>query len=738
MTNSEQTHGAAESSQRAAVEAVRSLRRPQHPRAVAAAAVLLGFAAVVGAILAQPGGTLIGDDTTHVRIAEALEVRDRGVTVVQAVAATDARMAAVEVNFGTYYDTAECTLHVTVREDDGDATEARGAVVAQSERECSTLVDTLPTEVLSFEPVEESAGEIYDIVIERVDKGPGQGVVIWAGLPVDGTPGAVVGGQPSAWNADVRLLYDPQDYWISHVDDIATRLAAYGPAWGGPAAFACLIALVGLLLGALPVATRSPRALMVMFAALALARGLLWSAAVPPFGGMDEPAHFSNVQYLALEHELPGQASNSDTFSDQIETAAELLYVNATPPGDRPDYSPAAERATTAAVAASAASGGGGGPASAYPPAYYAPAAAFAGMAGGDLFAQVHAARIWSVLLGVLAAVLAVLTGRRLFPDSRVAQVAFAAAGVLQPMAGHQFAIVNNDAWVIAVGFGSLLVALELARRPRAPALAILSGALIGAALLGKPFGVAVAVPLAAGWLIGKVRGRVRSLRRLAAEAGLVGVGVATTYGLWLVVARLTAIEPQRIPALDHGALSLGQFARDQVSGLRWLWGGQFWGNFGWVRIPFDEPIPTIMFLVMVGIALGVLCWLVLLVRHAVLVRRRTAPPAPTAPAGESAIDHQPLPIDVRIAVSASFVAGMVVTVYSAAWIYFSSTGRDDLLQGRYGLLALTAVLALPGLLITRLTRGRVRAAVALVPLAVLLGVLQLVGLARVLEAFYG
>lgn len=722
---------------------------PSSSRTWRTAAVLciLGiFGATVLFLFTRTGGTLLGDTTTHAIDDQLLPQMQDSDRIVQPVVASNDRLSGVQIRFGTYQGSADCTLRVALREDDNRPTEATGAVVAQQDWDCADLIDSSPMEVLTLPAEQRSAGETFDVVVDRIDGRTTDGVVVWAGsLRGDDLP-AAVNGRATDLTADIRPLYDPQPRWWDHLDVIVSRMAAYGPSWGTAGAFGALLLTLAALLAGLPLTTRSPRALIVVVAVLALVRGLLWSAAIPAFGGMDEPAHFSNVQYLAQEHQLPGQEDNPGIYSEQISVAHDRLNLLATAPGDRPDYAAVAEDRATAEIDDASPLGGGGGPASAYPPAYYAPAAVFSALAGDSFFDQLMAARMWSVLLGVAGAVLLALIGRKTFPQSPAAQVAFAAAGVLHPMAGHQFAIVNNDAWVIVAGFASLLVALELAARPRAKGLALLAGIIIGCGLLGKPFGIAVAVPLAVGWLVGKVRGRVRSLRTLAGEVGLVLVGFAVTYGAWRVIAAIVGVASQKIPAPDHDAPTLRHFLSVELRGVRWIWGSQFWGNFGWVRIPFPEPIPTAIFAGLLATAVGVLAWLVIIGREA-LSRRRATKAAPDTAGGSSATglpEHGvdtvqgSLPVDVRILVNVSFVVGTVVALYSAAWIYYVSTGRNDLLQGRYALLALPAILALPGLLLERFSRARLSALLVNAPVAATMGVLTLLGLKRVLETFYG
>ncbi|MFS0704161.1 DUF2142 domain-containing protein [Cellulomonas sp. 179-A 9B4 NHS] len=751
-------------------------RRWSLGRPAVAVGVLLLFLLTVLALVSRTGGTLVGDTTTNVRVTEVLPQMEPGDRVVQTVTTSNDRFASVQVTFGTYMGAADCELRVALHEDDGDPVTTTGALVAEDELDCSEVLDSTPMPVLEFAPRDVPVGTPFELVVERVDTADTPGVSIWAGEPDGDAYLASVNERPTDVSADVRPLYDPQPRWWDHLDVVTERMAAYGPAWGGPAGFAVVLLSVGVLVACATLATRRPTAFLVLVALLALARGLVWSAAVPAFGGMDEPAHFSNVQFMAEERALPGQADNPEIYSERLSAAQDVVNITSSAPGDRPDYTPEGEAEALEDVAAASPRGGGGGPAAAYPPPYYVIAAALYPLGGDSLFDQVSAARMASVLLGVAGAVLLVLLARRLFPERPGAQVAFALAGALHPMAAHQFAIVNNDAWVIVCGVGALLIGLELARRSRAPWLALLAGVVVGFALLGKPFGASVAVPMAVGWVIGKVRAREKGWRVLAGEAGLVALGFVATYGAWRAIAAVVDIPSQQVPA-GTSARSVREFVDAQV-GPGWqaakrMWADQLWGNFGWVRIPFPEPVPTLIGLGLIALVLGLLAWLVVVVVEQVR-RRRTAdvdadvrvlvharatsgdapvdvaaaeaphaadaPADAPAPAGAPAprVLPGPLPLDVRIGVLASLVVAIVVVLYAAAWVYYASTGANDLLQGRYALLAMPAVLALPGLLLERFTRGRVSPLVANVLVAVAMGGLFLLGLKRTLEYFYG
>lgn len=715
-------------------------------RRVWAAGIAAAFVAVVVGLLALPGGKVVGDTTTNIRISSVIPGMTTGVPIIQPLVASEDRLASIYVTFGTYGGSTTCDIDVTLVERADGAEPGVGQEVATRAWPCSALPDTGRFEVLEFDPQEGSAGRTYDLVLVRTDDEPNQGVAVWTGTPKgDALPVIVDGVEQQDLSAAVRGEYDPQPHQWDHVGRSLERLAAYGPVWGATGVFVGLLVLVGLLLAAGPLALRSTRGVVVLVAALALVRGLLWSAAIPQLEAMDEPAHFAYVQFLAEEHAFPGHVDNHEIFSERLDGAIAELNVEATTPGDRPDYRADADDDVTQSLSELSPEGGGGGPGSMYAPFYYLPGAVLYGLAGDDLLVQVSVVRLWSVLMGVGAAILLVLIGRRLFPASSVAQWSFVVAGVMQPMIAHQFAIVNNDAWVITSGFAALLVGLELARRGRAPWLALLAGVVLGAALLGKPFAVATVVPLGLGWLIGKVRARQRSVRVLAGEIGLVLLGLLGTYGAWTFAAARMSLATSEVPAeTGTGQTVRGFLAANfggDLSSFRTMWADQLWGDFGWVRIPLPPPVPTVIFAVEVLLGVALAVWAVAAITDVVRARRR--PSVDVAAAGGPAsaradLATVPLPVDVRLLLVTSMIVAVVGTLYAAGWVYYSATAKNDLLQGRYALMAVPAILAAPGLLVERFSRGRVDATWPNVVLAVGMVAANLIGVLVVLEAFYG
>lgn len=716
--------------------AVRTTTRRRGARAVAVAAA--SFVVLVVALLALPGGRVVGDTTPNVELAQPLGPLQPGDEVVQTFPATEGRLAAVYATFGTYGGSAQCTLAVTLREHTAGTGAGGGPVVAENEVDCAALPDSGRFPVLELSPIADSGGRTYDLTIARVDKSPALGVALWTG-PAPDAPDLILNGadQPGE-SALVRPEYDPRPHQWDHLGRSLSRLAAYGPGWGAPAAVIGFVLLIGALVSITPLTLRSSKALYLVVAALALVRGLLWSASVPALESMDEPAHVAYVQYLAEEHTFPGRVGATDPYSPQMLGAVELINRDAAFPGDRPPYTAAGEASVEAQIESLSPKGGGAAPGSMYAPFYYLGGVPLYLAGGDDLLTQVALIRLWSVAIGVVAAILTIAIGRRLFPGSVVAQTGFTVAAVLQPMLSHQFAVVNNDAWVIVWGFAALLVGLELARRARAPWLALLAGVVIGAALLGKPFAVAVVVPLGVGWLVGKVRARQRSLRVLLGEAALVVAGVAVTYGAWSLAAARLDLTTSEVPQHVDAGQTLSGFVHAQLAGWgdapRAVWGVQLWGDFGRVRIPLPPPVPQVLLLIEVAVAIGLLAWVVVLLAR--LRRRGTSTPTP--PLNEEELRSAPLPLDVRIGLVAATLVAIVGTLYAAAWVYYASTGRNDLIQGRYALLAVPALVASPALLVERFGRDRVPVTWVTTVMAAGMVAANLLGILVTFEGFYG
>jgi len=87
--------------------------------------------------------------------------------------------------------------------------------------------------------------------------------------------------------------------------------------------------------------------------------------------------------------------------------------------------------------------------------------------------------------------------------------------------------------------------------------------------------------------------------------------------------------------------------------------------------------------------------------------------------------------------VAPAFVLGTWLVLWLAGYLYFRSTGDVDLLQGRYALLCIPALLSLPVLVLRRLV-PQLPSAVPVTVLLVSVWTLQVAGVAVVSTRFYG
>jgi len=717
--------------------------RRQTGQVMAAAAILLALLGTFVGLALRPGGTIVGDVTTTVRETDIIGPITTDQAFTQPFVASQHDLAAIDITFGTFGGASRCDLLVELLDD--------GTPVASQEWSCAALPDSSAVRALEFEPIPDSGGRLFEVAISRADDVSGDvgAPIVWGGALEEEEQPALLGDDVvEGITAAVRPQYDPEAHVADHLATMYSRMEDYGAPWATREVWLATLMATVLLLAAGPLVARSPRSILLVVCGLALLRGLVWTALVPPFQGMDEPAHFSNAEYIAETGYLPNTGDHGTDYSDRLWQASDLMNVDATVPGARPEYT---EMAVTEAEDLSRLpdDNGGSGPAASYGPLYYMGAAAFYRLAPADILSQLGFARLFSVSLGVLTAGMLVVIALRLFPGSRAAQLAFGVAGVFQPMMAHQFAIVNNDAWVITLGVALLAIGLTLATRRHAAGLAFLAGCIVGLAVQGKPFGIAAIVPMAAGWLIGKVRTGERSARVWFREALLVVAGLMVTYGTWTALARLWGIEAQSVPETNGVDASLREFIAAQVgpalSQLKLMWGSQLWGNFGWVRIPLPRVVTDAIFFGEALLVLLVLVWLLAITILAVSRRARswsgTRRDEPTDEGVASELlsaSTRALPIDARLGVVSAAILAMVFTLYAAAAVYYLSSGANDLLQGRYALMAAPAMIALPALLVERVTKRESLAAAVMVAVAIAVVLVSILSIFIVQEAFYG
>jgi hypothetical protein len=333
---------------------------------------------------------------------------------------------------------------------------------------------------------------------------------------------------------------------------------------------------------------------------LALAKGLVWSVVLPPWYGPDEPSHYVYVQELVEDHWLArGYDSNAGKYyPPEIGCSWGNLGLgtisgpfHAEPPFDAPwlkcTSSQPGDRHATSPINAAG-----------YTPVYYAAAVPFYLLAQPmSVETRVAAVRLWSVLLGVLAAAFAYLAARWALPESTFLSTAVAVLFTLQPMNSQQTAIVNNDALLIAVAaafwwrfYRSLRHGLTLRE-------ALVLGGLVGLAYLVKPQGIFLAATLPVAYLVSRETQSIRKeMRRVAKLSAAAAVPIVTALMIGMLFSALAG-NTSPLPSSDgiHGIQQyLSIYTDRHFEREYFLFISGFWGFFGW----FQVALPNFVFVI--------------------------------------------------------------------------------------------------------------------------------------------
>jgi 4-amino-4-deoxy-L-arabinose transferase-like glycosyltransferase len=460
---------------------------------------------------------------------------------------------------------------------------------------------------------------------------------------------------------------------------------------------------------------RWSRAVFVAVLALALVKGVVWSVVIPAWYGPDEASHYAYVQEMVEDHWLPrGSDPNSGMYypreivcsENNLGIGSPSEMFNAEPPFGAPwvtctASAPADRHATSPSVVA-------GG----YSPVYYAAAMPFYLLAQPlSVESRLAAVRLWSVLLGVLAAAFAYLAARWAFPDSPALGVAAAVLFVLQPMNSQQTAIVNNDALLIAVAAAFWWRFYRTIRHGFSTREALVMGILIGLAYLAKPQGIFLAAAVPIAYLFSSDRGPIRNEikrvgRLIAISAAPVIAGVAIGAVLSALAGNSTALTPA--PGGYHGVSQyLTAYTDGHFERAYWLFITSFWGYFGW----FQAALPSYVYVVIaLAVAAGVI--------GAVSVSLTSSP--------------------TRRVVIASLLAVLIpVALTMLLELYSYQVTHVLVLQGRSFLMLLFPLIVV---LFRGWERLIPRPARSALPAAIILAaiLLNLVSLAVMVDAFYG
>jgi uncharacterized membrane protein len=447
---------------------------------------------------------------------------------------------------------------------------------------------------------------------------------------------------------------------------------------------------------------------------LCAAKGVLWAVLMPPLQCPDELAHFTYVQFLAEEGRLPPAGPlyqvppEVDDFRkrvrfDEVAFHPEVRYKPDTKHARRLPRGP----------------GNGNSSVAGYPPGYYAVAAlAYRAVWSASIEARFYAARLTSVLLGLVTVAAAWALGRFLMPASSSFAIALALLVGLQPMASMLSAAVNNDALLIPVSAVTILLALRCEPGSASTREFLVLGSAIGAGLLAKPQAAFVGLFVAL-LLTGRALRAGVPARRWVRGLLLTGLGVVVVSGWWAVLAwrRFGSVlgamgAPPQMGTLSSSwpaFLEANVFSGRALSRAFHLWVKTYWADFGWLDTHFGSLLPYLAIAMLIVLAaVGILR----------AFTRREAP--------ERRI----------LGMLLAFVLTNVVFLYAVEAVYISQY-HAPMLQGRY---LFTALLPASALLLVGWRSLAPERARSFVDGAAVLGILVLhvASLLLVMERYYG
>jgi 4-amino-4-deoxy-L-arabinose transferase-like glycosyltransferase len=338
------------------------------------------------------------------------------------------------------------------------------------------------------------------------------------------------------------------------------------------------------------------RALLGLIVIAYLVLAVLYATRVPIWNAPDEPAHFNYVKSIAVDHVLPILQPG-----DYDQALLERLTHDKFPP----DQSVATLRYE-----------------SHQPPLYYvlaAPVLALTQQQG--IQAQVIALRLVTVVIGALFILACFRLAKLVFPGSSALPLGAAAFVAFSPMHLFMSAAVDNDALAELMLCLTLIIVVEDLQAKGDSRDDVRAGVVAGLAILTKLV-AAVSVALVALGVLGAALlapDRARALRQLPLRLTRAGIVTVVLSGWW--VARNLIVYGWKDPfgLRRHAAVVVGQpptgllnptLARQMIVTLF----HSFWGQFGWMGIPFADRTYDVIAAGSSLVVLGMIlfCWRVL------------------------------------------------------------------------------------------------------------------------------
>jgi hypothetical protein len=348
-----------------------------------------------------------------------------------------------------------------------------------------------------------------------------------------------------------------------------------------------------------------PLALILAFAFL---QGVAWTVVIPAFQAPDEDAHFAYVQQLVENHRIPNTTNPGSPFSTEFIVATTWANLEPTrgAPQARTGWTSAEESAwqtqEKSLTHADRADGLGNNPAAQNPPLYYIYASVpyWLGLhtSSASFFTRLELMRLANVPLFLVTVLFTWLLAVEVLARRWCATVA-ASVVALQPKFGYIAGGVSPDVALAAEWAVFVYVGIRIAKAGATPRRLVVLAACGAAALLTQPRSAAV-LPIALVMIALAPRERWRPVP-IALTVG--GVALATALFFAFAGTSPTGASSSS-PLRPTQFLSyLWQFYLPRLPGMSPMigpyytaataWVNRFFGDFGWLEIPFPNNVYT-------------------------------------------------------------------------------------------------------------------------------------------------
>jgi Dolichyl-phosphate-mannose-protein mannosyltransferase len=325
----------------------------------------------------------------------------------------------------------------------------------------------------------------------------------------------------------------------------------------------------------------------------------LYAVRVPPWNAPDEPAHYNFIRSIAVEHRLP-ILQPGDYSQSEIARLTNLKF----PPGE----SVAAFRYE-----------------SIQPPLYYliATPVFLATQALGER-GQVVALRLVTVAIGALFLLAMYRLGRQIFPRSALLPLAATAFVAFIPEHLFMDAAIDNDALAELMLCLTLVVLVDDLWQRGAPRNDLLAGLVVGLAVLTKLVAGVSALLVMLGFLGSALLAadRPAALRRLPRRLVRAGLVALLVSGWWVVRNVLVYGWQDPFGLRRHAQVVVGQpvtggLSLTLIRQMSLTLFHSFWGQFGWMGIPFADRTYDVIATGSVVVAVGIVAFLWQVIRGA-------------------------------------------------------------------------------------------------------------------------